>query len=137
MNKPPTMCPTVSMVTLVGSQRCIITQGSEVNDMSRLVLFEQSASGFDISKSGPSAPAFTATMCRRREGLDFRSPSLEPTKTQVSPGLFPNREPSGSVLITCSMAFPTSPEPPVTRITSPLVMIVKELRECVIRWVGP
>ena len=61
-----------------------------------------------------------------RGRLDFRSPSLELAKIQVSPGFFPNREPSGSVLITCSMAFPTSPEPPVTRITSPLAMIVEE-----------
>ena len=65
-----------------------------------------------------------------RERLDFRSPSLELAKIQVSPGFFPNREPSGSVLITCSMAFPTRPEPPVTRITSPVVMVVKRLRDC-------
>jgi hypothetical protein len=61
--------------------------------------------------------------------LDFRSPSLELAKIQVSPGFFPNREPSGSVLITCSMALPTSPDPPVTSTTSPEVMIVEELRE--------
>lgn len=66
------------------------------------------------------------------EGLDFRSPSLELAKIQVSPGFFPNREPSGSVLITCSMAFPTSPEPPVTRTTSPVVMIVRDCRFAVI-----
>lgn len=73
-------------------------------------------------------------ICRRRGGrLDFRSPSLELAKIQVSPGFFPNREPSGSVLITFSMALPTSPEPPVTRITSPLVMIVEELQESVVR----
>ena len=64
-----------------------------------------------------------------RQRLDFRSPSLELAKIQVSPGFFPNFDPSGSVLITCSMAFPTSPEPPVTRTTSPVVMIVKKLKD--------
>jgi len=65
------------------------------------------------------------------ERLDFRSPSLELAKIQVSPGFFPYREPSGSVLITCSMAFPTSPEPPVTRTTSPVVMIVEKLKDLI------
>jgi len=45
----------------------------------------------------------------------LRSPSLEPTKTQVSPSCFPKREPGTSVEMTCSIAFPTRPEPPVTR----------------------
>jgi len=97
-----------------------------MDDMSRLILFKQFASGFDIPKSDSSVRVSTATKCNGRERLDFRSPSLELAKIHVSPGFLPNREPSGSVLITCSMAFPTSPEPPVTRITSPPVMIVKE-----------
>ncbi len=45
----------------------------------------------------------------------LRSPSLEPRKNQVSPSCFPKREPSTSVEMTCSIAFPTRPEPPVTR----------------------
>lgn len=69
---------------------------------------------------------------REGEKLDFRFPSLELTKIQASPGLLPNREPSGSVLIMCSMAFPTRPEPPVTRITSPLVMIIKGSKKVVV-----
>ena len=72
-------------------------------------------------------------MQKEGERLDFRSPSLELAKIQVSPGFLPKREPSGSVLITCSMAFPTSPEPPVTRITSPLAMIIKESNDG-LRW---
>ena len=79
--------------------------------------------------------------CPRRldtwgERFDFRSPSLELAKIQVSPGFFPYREPSGSVLITCSMAFPTSPEPPVTRTTSLVAMIVKRLKDRTVS-VGP
>ena len=96
--------------------------------MSRLVLFKQPASGFDIPESDSSVPISTG-LGTWRERLDFRSPSLELAKIQVSPGFFPYREPSGSVLITCSMAFPTSPEPPVTRTTSPVVMIVKRLKD--------
>lgn len=43
-----------------------------------------------------------------------RSASVELAKTHTSPGRLPNLEPSGSVLMTCSIAFPTRPEPPVT-----------------------
>lgn len=99
-----------------------------MDNMGRLVLFKQFASGFDIPRSDSSIRMSTAT---RGKTLDFRSPSLELAKIQVSPGFLPNREPSGSVLITCSMALPTSPEPPVTRITSPLVMIPRKAVVCV------
>ena len=100
--------------------------------MSRLVFFKQFASGFGIPGSNPSVTSVHRDQMQREgERLDFRSPSLELAKIQVSPGFLPNREPSGSVLITCSIAFPTSPEPPVTRITSPLVMISRKAAVCV------
>ena len=44
----------------------------------------------------------------------LRSPSLERANIQSSPSCFPNRE---SFSITHWMADPTSPDPPVTRIT--------------------
>jgi len=47
----------------------------------------------------------------------LRSPSEELANIHVSPDFLPNRDPSGSVLIICSMALPTSPVPPVTSTT--------------------
>lgn len=55
-----------------------------------------------------------------------RSASEDPIKTHFSPGRFPKREPSGSVSMMYWMALPTSPVPPVTRITD---MIVECRRE--------
>ena len=46
----------------------------------------------------------------------LKSPSLEPAKIQVSPSCFPKREPWISVEMTCLIALPTRPEPPVTSI---------------------
>jgi hypothetical protein len=52
-----------------------------------------------------------------RETLYLRSPSAERRKIHVSPGFFPYLEPSSDDSITCRMACPTRPEPPVTRTT--------------------
>ena len=46
-----------------------------------------------------------------------RSPSLLPKYTHFCPSLAPNLESTASVLMTCSMARPTRPVPPVTRTT--------------------
>jgi len=48
---------------------------------------------------------------------NLRSPWEELANIQVSPSLLANLDPLGSVLMMCSIAFPTSPVPPVTSIT--------------------
>jgi len=46
-----------------------------------------------------------------------RSASLDVANTHLSPSRLPNLEPTGSDSMTCCMADPTRPEPPVTRTT--------------------
>ena len=51
----------------------------------------------------------------------LRSPSKLRAKTHCSPGSRPYFDPSGSVSITCWMALPTRPDPPVTSTTFGIV----------------
>jgi hypothetical protein len=93
------------------------TDGSEVDDMSGLVLSKESLGCCRI----PVRASANALPFGQKHDAYRRSPSPERAKTQVSPARLPKREPSGSVSITCWIAAPTSPLPPVTRITSGIV----------------
>jgi len=86
------------------------TQCSEMNDMGGFIFFEKSSCVCCVSSSIQSI-----NIQHQVIQTYLRSPSLEPTKTQVSPSCFPKREPGSSVEMMCSIAFPTRPEPPVTR----------------------
>ena len=96
--------------------------------MRRFILLEQFTRLFLIPvsfrigahriKSAPIPPGVVVGS----NNAHLRSPSLELANTQVSPVFFPNLEFSGSVLTTCSMAFPTRPVPPVTRMTVDIVV---------------
>lgn len=90
------------------------TKSSKVNDMGRFVLFKQLTRLCRISVHISSQFAATAWWSAP---IHLRSPSDDLAKIQVSPGLFPKRDPSGSVSITCLMACPTRPLPPVTSTT--------------------
>ena len=59
---------------------------------------------------------------------DLRSPSEDLANIHVSPDFFPKREPSGSVLTMCSIAFPTSPAPPVTSTTVDIVPSIDDAK---------
>jgi hypothetical protein len=89
--------------------------------MSRLVFLIQPTclSGISRQMSGVYSCGTTCT------SIHLKSPSDELANTQVSPGLFPKRDPSGSVSITCFIACPTRPVPPVTKITALDMVVVK------------
>jgi hypothetical protein len=52
----------------------------------------------------------------------LRSASFEPANIQVSWSFFPNLDPVGSVSMTCWIALPMRPLPPVTRTTAIMLM---------------
>jgi hypothetical protein len=56
-----------------------------------------------------------------------KSPSLDVTNTHVSSSRRPNLEPTGSVSMTCCIADPTRPEPPVTRMTDWVCLIDSDM----------
>lgn len=91
-----------------------LTQGSKVNYMSGLVFFIELTSLHGVSA--------THTVKRRRrrvqDGAHLKSASDRLANIQTSFDFFPNLDPSGSVAITCWIAFPTRPVPPVTRTTA-------------------
>ena len=97
-----------------------------MDDMGWFILVEQFTRLFWIP--GPPPPTHNAiSSAQSGEGkcvrpTHLRSPSLELAKTQVSSGLLLKRELGGSELITCSMALPTRPVPPVTRMTVDIVV---------------
>jgi len=112
-------CPSPMSVLANTGDYLLLTKCGKVNDMRRLVLFKELDSLFGIANNVYQNIDLSqrGAMCAYR-----RSPSAELAKIQRSPAFLPKREPSGSVLMTCSIALPTSPVPPVTRITSVMVV---------------
>ena len=87
-----------------------------MDDMGRLVFLEELPGLFWIPER-VNIISILLLPQQSKACAHLRSPSDEEAKTHVSPGFLPNREPWGSVSITCWIAFPTRPVPPVTKMT--------------------
>jgi hypothetical protein len=97
------------------------TERSQVDNMGGLEFLKQLTCLFLISTLQAQLDQSTVNKLINRAYL--RSPWDEPANIQVSLGLLPNLEFAGSVLIICSIALPTRPVPPVTRMTVAMVVV--------------
>lgn len=109
-------------ITLVRSPR---TDSSKVNDMGRLVLLEKLLGLLKVSTASKHIIHASEIILNAylHPTAHLRSPSDDVANIHVSPSFLPKRDPAGSVSITCLIACPMRPVPPVTRITSDIAQV--------------
>ena len=115
LNRPPTRRRQVRDTGCARENIAGCTQGSQMDNMGRFVFLKEFACLLRVSVQRINALGTASTI--RFVASHLRSASEELAKIQVSPDRLPYLEPSGSLLMTYSMPLPTSPVPPVTRIT--------------------